>query len=737
MKNLKKLLPLFFSILIVCVFFWKIIFFGFIPLPADILVHGTYPVKNPITSDAVSFSYPMKYVVIQYFKNHTFPLWNPYILFGTPLLANFQSGAFSITNIFYFLVDFNSAWSLQIIAQHIFSCIFMYLLLRHWKISKIGAILGGISFAFGGFNLIWSEWNSHTLTAAFIPLLIFFADRFIKEKKIFDGIFLSIILALQIFSGYPQIVFYTIPALFIVWFVNLKNLNKSYLFTGLGLFIFIILGLGIASPQILPGVELLKSSQRSYEAIPREWAFLSWRQVITFIAPDFFGNHATYNYWGDKNYTSNIGFVGVVTFTLALLAIKYFKKREIIFLIILIFVSLMFSFPTPIAIFFWEKNLFGLKAGASYRILVLFSFACSSLAGFGYDFLKNQKKSKWLSLILTGVIFMVFGIYALNIHNKIALRNLVLPVIIFGFTLIIFYKPKVKFFLVIFLLIELFYFGWKFTPFVPRNIVFPMDKITTFLKDSSEPFRVIGGEQIHVDTNMVYGIKFVGGYDAEYPLNTAKFLGVLNSNDPDANPQDRYGLITNTNSKLLDLVNTKYYVSLKSEEEKFKENKKFSFLFSDNDVDIFESKATLPRAFMVYDWEVNSLNELVKKDFPQDKRIILEENPKILKQNYSKNKVEYKLYGNQKFIIEVNTDNDGMLFVSDTYYPGWKAFVDGKETKIYKADFVFRAVEVPKGKHEIEMVYKPESFINGLKISLVSLGILAIIEIVQVCKRKF
>jgi hypothetical protein len=156
-----------------------------------------------------------------------------------------------------------------------------------------------------------------------------------------------------------------------------------------------------------------------------------------------------------------------------------------------------------------------------------------------------------------------------------------------------------------------------------------MDKITTFLKDSSEPFRVIGSEQIHVDTNMVYGIKFVGGYDAEYPLSTAKFLGVLNSNDSNANPQDRYGLVTNTNSKLLDLVNTKYYVSLKSDEEKFEKNKKFKFLFTDSGVDIF-------------------------------------------------------------------------------------------------------------GKHTIEMVYKPDSFFNGLKISLVSLVILAIMEIiVQVCKRKF
>src|SRR5258708_24359209 len=179
-KNLKKTLqhffksywPILFLILFTCVFFWKIFILNQVAVPADILVHGSYPVKKSITSYLVFFSYPMKYVVIKDFKSGILPLWNPYILFGTPLLANFQSAAFSVTNIFYFLTDFNSAWNFQIIFQHIFACIFMYFLLRHWKISKVGAILGSISFAFGGFNLIWSQWNSHTLTASFIPLLI-------------------------------------------------------------------------------------------------------------------------------------------------------------------------------------------------------------------------------------------------------------------------------------------------------------------------------------------------------------------------------------------------------------------------------------------------------------------------------------------------------------------------------------------------------------------------------------
>ncbi len=647
----KSYWPIFLLILFTCVFFWKIFILNQVAVPADILVHGSYPVKNPITTDSVSFSYPMKYVVIKDFKSGILPLWNPYILFGTPLLANFQSAAFSVTNIFYFLTDFNSAWNFQIIFQHIFACIFMYFLLRHWKISKVGAILGSISFAFGGFNLIWSEWNSHTLTASFIPLLVLFADRFIEKGEAYDGIFLSIILALQIFSGYPQIVVYTIPAIFLLWLVNFKSLNKGIL-----LLIFIVFGIALASLQVLPSVELLKLSQRSTEVIPKEWAFLTPRQIITFIAPDFFGNHATYNYWGDKNYTSNIGFVGVVSFTLAILAIKYFKKRrEILYLVVLILVSLLFSFQTPISVFLWDKDILGLKAGASYRILVIFSFAISALAGFGYDYLKNIKSNK-LPLIFTGLIISLFWIYAFQLHNSVAIRNLILPTGIFIFTVILFWKTKLKFLLLFLILVELFYFGWKFTPFVSRDIVFPGNKIVSYLKNIKEDFRVVGGNEIPVDTNMVYGLEFGSGYDAEYPSTTAKYLGVLNSNDASATP---------------------------------------------------ENKNYLPRDFFVDNWQSEKdstkiLSTLLDPSFPIKKKIVLED--EVLKR-----------------------DGEKMYFVSDAYYPGWKAFVDGKETKIYKADFAFRAIKIPKGEHEIKMVYEPQSFYLGLKISLATLIILGII----------
>jgi Bacterial membrane protein YfhO len=71
--------------------------------------------------------------------------------------------------------------------------------------------------------------------------------------------------------------------------------------------------------------------------------------------------------------------------------------------------------------------------------------------------------------------------------------------------------------------------------------------------------------------------------------------------------------------------------------------------------------------------------------------------------------------------LQVETDNPAFLVVSDAYYPGWKATVDGKSTEIYRTDYVLRGVEVPSGSHVVEFKYRPESFLLGGGVSIASI----------------
>ena len=71
------------------------------------------------------------------------------------------------------------------------------------------------------------------------------------------------------------------------------------------------------------------------------------------------------------------------------------------------------------------------------------------------------------------------------------------------------------------------------------------------------------------------------------------------------------------------------------------------------------------------------------------------------------------------------------MVLTDIYYPGWKAFIDGTETKIYRADGLVRAIFVPEGDHTIEFVYLPESYTIGITISLITALILVAIYFIS------
>lgn len=82
--------------------------------------------------------------------------------------------------------------------------------------------------------------------------------------------------------------------------------------------------------------------------------------------------------------------------------------------------------------------------------------------------------------------------------------------------------------------------------------------------------------------------------------------------------------------------------------------------------------------------------------------------------------VKLDRYGLDDISFKSSNSKDGLAVFSDIYYAkGWKAYVDGKETPIMKADYVLRAIKIPAGNHTIEFHFRPESFYKGQKVALV------------------
>jgi hypothetical protein len=86
--------------------------------------------------------------------------------------------------------------------------------------------------------------------------------------------------------------------------------------------------------------------------------------------------------------------------------------------------------------------------------------------------------------------------------------------------------------------------------------------------------------------------------------------------------------------------------------------------------------------------------------------------------------------------IGVNAARPGLLVLSDAYYPGWEATVDGEPAEIVRANALFRGVFVPEGQSEVEFHYRPLSVRGGLLISILGLLLWSVIMVGTALRRR-
>lgn len=153
----------------------------------------------------------------------------------------------------------------------------------------------------------------------------------------------------------------------------------------------------------------------------------------------------------------------------------------------------------------------------------------------------------------------------------------------------------------------------------------------------------------------------------------------------------------------------------------------------DGEVQIYLNRHAFPRAFVVHKAEiVPGMDEaivrmkeeefdpsqvaVIEADLPPAQLVALAEGKAT-----GDSKVEITEYRDDRVKLRVQTERPGLLVLSDTYYPGWKAYVDGEKTPIYPTDVALRSVYLEPGEHEVKFVYSPSSFKAGVLVSGLSL----------------
>ena len=156
-------------------------------------------------------------------------------------------------------------------------------------------------------------------------------------------------------------------------------------------------------------------------------------------------------------------------------------------------------------------------------------------------------------------------------------------------------------------------------------------------------------------------------------------------------------------------------------------------LVHSGDVKIYENLDALPRAFLVYDWRFlpeidDALEAMSAAGFdPAKQAVIVDPGQDGRLQTGGAGEATITEYEPDRVVVEIDGDADGLLLLSDAYYPGWQAKLDGDPVSIYQTDILFRGLMVPSGEHEVEFIFEPASYRAGRLISLVGLGFLIVL----------
>ncbi|OGG30767.1 hypothetical protein A2973_01855 [Candidatus Gottesmanbacteria bacterium RIFCSPLOWO2_01_FULL_49_10] len=654
--------------------------------------------------------------VNSFLRQGIFPWWNPYNFSGTPFMAN------AITNIWYpptwlfFFLPLNLAYSWHIALHILWAMIGMYCAIRAMsnvkcravaeaamarrrQMSNVGAWLAGLVFGLSGFfsARVWAGHVDVIAAAAWMPWVFGAYWRMMARPSRKNIVISASVFALQLFAGYQTMAFFTLEAVFIACAVHCycaKSLRP------LGACIVAsVLGVGLAGLQVVPVQEFFRQSIRTY-TLPYQWhaygslTFDSMRQLLT---PFPFGDQVSYR-GPPPNYPEHAMYVGVVA--LAFLGLALIAKRKgrpllVVFGSITLFalwVSLGPNAPFDLQYLLWKAVPMYHYLRFPPRHLILFVFGASALCGIGLSLVRGR----FMQLVVTGII-----------------------------------------------LVELIPFARHFIALRPTPEMRHDRELVKILTRDKEPYRSLQNfgvwvpprDALDFDATMQYRIYSATGYDPSILRSYYAFIDAANgATAPSILDHDVQVPYLNVFSTATDFLNIKYILVPRAYDPLYGvKSDRFVLLREDisRDWRLYENKSVLPR-YNVFDQvefgeegEISQKIRLGQKDLRAS--VLIQANPVNAPQANcgpgDTKDIRVTSYTPNSVGVTTATTCNAYLVSSDVYYPGWHAYIDGKETPIYKGNMSFRTIYIPKGEHTIEFKFTPTIFILGGLVTLVSIGI--------------
>lgn len=517
------------------------------------------------------------------------------------------------------------------------------------------------------------------------------------------------------------------------------------------------------------------------------WSWNPWETVI-YLVPSFFG-FATPFYWGEMPFHTSTEYLGIIPIVLAVIALAYRRNKITLFFAIFslfVFLTSLGKYFSPFYNLLFHYLPFFNKFRIPSMILHLMPFTIGILAAYGMTFLLDLRdeaiaaRIKRRLLYITGLLaaLMVIGfLFNTSLFETLSgswfsrpddlaelqqqygqqapqvfaqlkkmrfdllWKDYVKFVFILAATtgvIVAFLNRKIRAgtfgaALIAILIIDLVIIDVKFINPKPSNKLeenFKADATVAFLKQQPGLFRVFPVGGLFMDNTFAYhGISSIGGYS---PAKLKIYQTLLDS-CMYKSPDPTFPL----NMNVVNMLNAKYIIA-----EGQLPPDRFNLVYADQTRRrwTYLNPAALPRAFfvrhaIVAENQTQVFAELNSPRFNASSMAVVEKPlpGEITAPDSSyANVTDFK---SRSIAIEAYTSSPALLVVSEVYYPaGWKAYVDGNETEIFKTNYVLRSVIVPAGKHVVTFSFDPPMYTLGWNLSRIAWGLAGLCIIIGLWK---
>ncbi|MBI5118165.1 YfhO family protein [Candidatus Poribacteria bacterium] len=735
------------------VFFYRVVFFHRSFLPGLVVaqgVTGSPPMaKNPIVIkdypylDAEGAAYvdaPSTMFASSLYHQWRLPLWNPHVAMGAPFLADLQSAHFYPLKIPLFIHPTPFMWDLFFVIRIVFGGIFTYCFCRMWNISRAGSLAASFIFMYCGNAVLYIHMNRLS-AEVMLPFVLVFTERLARSVTLRNAVLLALVFGvMQLGGAGPQSAFALtlFATAYFLFRATTAASSRKGVGAALGYYALAgLVGLLISLPTIVPFIEFVRLSFHTHHdtglvSVPPT-------ESILFFVPFFLGEHSFV-----------ITYIGVIAPTLALTALMAGRDRKLIYFLwgfIVFYLARTFGVPGTN----WIESLPLFKQTFFPKYFhPPFIFSLAVCAAVGFDFALMGQERRWSRLwALAPVSIFLVAFYRtyrgpigqMGKTSQVATQLGLSFLIIFVLALIlalcrserIQYRIRAS-------LLCLAVFGEMFFYTLPldyprRANPFDQAPYIRFLGQDHASFRVFSLQGVlPPNYSMAFGLSDIG---ANNGIFISQYIELMRAA---INPVSGYGIPANAGtpniiSPLLNLFNVKYLISrsyLSLPPSRFR-------LVYDNEVKIYENAECMPRAFVIYQWEeikdgAETLRRMISGAFDMRESVFVEEQPLDGGKPNGKTATtstpapEIVRYAANEVVIKASVTRNSLLVLTDSFYPGWKATVDGQRTRIIRADYLFRAVYLTPGEHTVRFVYRPMSFWLSLIISAVTaIGIVGLL----------